>query len=178
MDEEIPDLLCHQGWQKAPFLGPGDGTRAELGVVWGRQGPAGKPWRHLWAVAGERSGVSLSFPDSLAAECPCAPPPLLRETLHLTLSSLPKGVAQGSGVGRPRSQRASLGTINVAQMVPCPVKSLSPDASGASGPWPSSWREWGRSRCWDRARGPLIVSLWFGLLKGPRECVLHSPEET
>lgn len=31
---------------------------------------------------------------------------------------------------------------------------------------------------WDRAHGALIVSLWFGLLKGPRACVVHSPEET
>ena len=38
LDEEIPDLLCHWEWQKAPFLGLGGRTRVELGVVRGRQG--------------------------------------------------------------------------------------------------------------------------------------------
>lgn len=82
LDEESPDRLCHREWQKAPFLGPGGGARAELGVPgqnlgWSGEGkgagsealapPLGYGWRAF--------GVILSLLDSLAAELPRAPPP-------------------------------------------------------------------------------------------------------
>ena len=77
LDEEIPDRLCHWEWQKAPFLGPRGGTRAELGVVGGRQGGRQRspdPTSRLW-LESFLSGVILSLLGHLAAELPRARPP-------------------------------------------------------------------------------------------------------
>lgn len=72
LDEEIPDLLCHWEWQKAPFLGPGGRTRVELGVVGGRQGgqqQSPDPTSRLW-LESFLSGVILSLLGHLLQSCP------------------------------------------------------------------------------------------------------------
>lgn len=71
-----------------------------------------------------------------------------------------------------------MSTINVSQMLLCPMQFLSPDPPGPGVPSPAPGRSVGGAGVGDRAHKPLNVLVWFVLLKDPGECVLHSSEET